>query len=1229
MTARIHRTCFVIATIFVVLNTPFASAQKLSGGPVLSSAETTADGYILVGSGFGRDASLVKIFEGKIELPPSAVIAVSGDRITVRSRSRGLIEHAVMVDGQKTAVLAVTHAEPTSLASLSMTPTSVEGGEPATLTIALGRPAPSGGATIALSVAGGSGATLPANATVPAGQNNTTVKIDTSAVSATTRLQISAAYAGAKKAVQLEVRPKPADVALQSLAISPAVVQSGESTTATITLTAPAPPGGATLSITSSAAEVTVPATVTVPQASTTKTFSVQAASGLSVNVASTIRATLGSETPKPAQVIVTPASLGVSAITLNPASVQGGRQVTGMVTISAAAPQGGTIVTVTSSHAEARPSTALVMPGLTSAAFNIATDNPASTVNATISAKIGSGTAKTAQLTVVATPVEIASVTLSPATVERGVGTVVSVDLTAAAPAGGVTLNLSSSNPDAPLSSTTTVGVGASRATVAFRTNETATPGTATITAALGSGSSRSATLTITGPPEQPIHVGTITVSPANVPAGEAPLVTVTLSRAAPTGGTQVNLVSAVPGIASIGPSLTVAPGATSAQTRVYTQAVAGMASTVNVALAAAVGTTGSRQTTLTVQAPASVALTSLTLSPATVVSGGTATVTVALAGAAPEGGVLVALTSTVTSLGNRPGSTVAITVPASVRVSAGLTSAQFTVPVGDALGDYKTTIMASAAGVSKSAELGIESFKPTSITVTAREIAYGQSSTGTVTFNAPAPQNATIRIQPMNDIASSPGELPAPAGARSMNFSFQAKPCTANCTLWDGTRYFATFYTANGTPNGLGAYGAQTDMFTICGSSATLTFPQAQGYSGQRVAGTVTTGTVLTSGQVLCRLPASGPVSLSLREHKVSPSDTATVPRFFPNPVVIQQGATTANFEIELPETIAERRPMIAADIGSTPASSAYVTIKPNHVAGVQLSPSTVSGGGSGTGTVTLYANALTGGAKVALSSGSTAVTLPAEITVPAGSSSVQFGFQVLSVDQARTVQITARRKYGNQSSYEPPSVQAALNLQPGQGSTARVTKVEVSSPTLQSGTPTPGFVELDQTAPSEGLQVTLERRGACCLELPGSVSVPAGQTRGNFTAGSRQQNDDSQPIIRASLQSSNAETTVTLLGTHLASFDLPAEVRSGTSLTFPLRVKPAPASTLRYSATSNDTVGFPIPSTIEVPAGTQEINVTVDVPETPVAKNVTVRLTRAGEALDRTFTIRILQP
>jgi hypothetical protein len=165
-----------------------------------------------------------------------------------------------------------------SLSSLSLNPTSVTGGNSSTGTVTLSGPAPTGGAQVTLSSSNTTAASVPSSVTVAAGATSATFTVSTSAVAASTSVTISAAYGGATRSASLTVTPvAPPAPALSSLTLNPASVVGGmQSSTGTVTLSGPAPAGGAQVALSSSnPGAASVPSSVIVPAGATSATFTV------------------------------------------------------------------------------------------------------------------------------------------------------------------------------------------------------------------------------------------------------------------------------------------------------------------------------------------------------------------------------------------------------------------------------------------------------------------------------------------------------------------------------------------------------------------------------------------------------------------------------------------------------------------------------------------------------------------------------------------------------------------------------------------------------------------------------------------------------------------------------------------------------------------------------------------------------------------------------------------
>lgn len=137
-----------------------------------------------------------------------------------------------------------------------------------------------------------------------------------------------------------------------------------------------------------------------------------------------------------------------LSSLVLNPSSITGGQSATGTVTLTATAPSGGVVVTLSSANLAASvPSSITIPANSSSASFTISTTTVTTTTAGNITATY-SGASKSATLTVnPPAPAAISSLTLSPSTIVGGSAATGTVTLTKAAPAGGIVVNLTSSN--------------------------------------------------------------------------------------------------------------------------------------------------------------------------------------------------------------------------------------------------------------------------------------------------------------------------------------------------------------------------------------------------------------------------------------------------------------------------------------------------------------------------------------------------------------------------------------------------------------------------------------------------------------------------------------------------------------------------------------------------------------------------------------------------------------
>ncbi len=251
---------------------------------------------------------------------------------------------------------------------------------------------------------------------------------------------------------------------------------------------------------------------------------------------------------------------------------------------------------------------------------------------------------------------------------------------------------------------------------------------------------------------------ISQLSLNPASVTAGGTSRGTVTLSRPAGAGGVVVQLRSSQPNLAWCAAQITIPQGQTIGTFDIGTAAN----SSGNATFTASAGGT-SRAATL--QVVSAFRVQSVSLTPAVVAGGQRATLTVRLSAPAPAGGVQVSLSSNASQA----------SLPASVVVPAGQSSASVQVATRPVAQRVRATLTASLGGAQASAELTINPPAPVSLTLSPSAVPGGRSATARVFLNASAPPGGIwLRVSNNNPTRVwTPSQVYVPAGARSAQFT------------------------------------------------------------------------------------------------------------------------------------------------------------------------------------------------------------------------------------------------------------------------------------------------------------------------------------------------------------------------------------------------------------------------------------------------------------------------
>lgn len=279
--------------------------------------------------------------------------------------------------------------------------TSVQGGTVVDGTVRLNKPAAPGGANVMLFTTKPDVATVtPSILNIPQGQVIGTFKVNTKVLTGTQNVDVIAAL-GYTQAITktLEVR----QLSL-TLSLDPQTVTGYANSTGTVTLNAPAPPGGLVVNLTSSnTAVATVPAQVTIPAGQASAQFTISTNS-VSDDTDVTITASIGSIQTQ-AVLRVTPPYL--QSLVISPNNIRSGESATATLSLDLPAGPNGVVVTLSAevggspSNLVSQPASVTIPAGQRSVQWTIVAKSVSRQIAVDIVAQVGTRTRISALLNI------------------------------------------------------------------------------------------------------------------------------------------------------------------------------------------------------------------------------------------------------------------------------------------------------------------------------------------------------------------------------------------------------------------------------------------------------------------------------------------------------------------------------------------------------------------------------------------------------------------------------------------------------------------------------------------------------------------------------------------------------------------------------------------------------------------------------------------------------------
>lgn len=401
--------------------------------------------------------------------------------------------------------------------SISLSPSTVAGGNPVTGTILTSSPAGNSGLTVTLTAPPGITLDAGANAVsggpqgstrinVPAGATSVTFRVLSAPVASVQQVLISGASGSDVATATLTIKP----ASVRSVAVSPSTVAGGASATLSISLDGALASGLVIAlsaqtgllsdgSVQSLKTPVSFPPTVQPPagQTSVTQaltTIPVTSAQSVTISAIVTPAAVLEAPLRVNTSTVLTVAPPVVKAVQLSPTAVTGGTSVAGTVVLTGPAPGPGVSVALNSSDSAAVvPPTLVVSGGQDRASFLVSTRPVSLTHSSVINAILSQSSllpvteqSATVSGSLTINQPKISVLSVSPPSIFGGATATVGLTLDGPAPSLGFVVRLSSTTSSAVVPASVTIPAG-SRGTNAPVTTSLSTTPTVTATIAAG----------------------------------------------------------------------------------------------------------------------------------------------------------------------------------------------------------------------------------------------------------------------------------------------------------------------------------------------------------------------------------------------------------------------------------------------------------------------------------------------------------------------------------------------------------------------------------------------------------------------------------------------------------------------------------------------------------------------------------------------------------------------
>ena len=650
----------------------------------------------------------------------------------------------VLSGGLVNAYQAMVLANQVELVGLRLKRDVLRGGDVVTAELTLDRVAAAGGVVADVS-SSHPAVDLPTSVRIPGGMSTVTVSGSVKAVGVTTTGDVTASVLGSTRVVPVTVKPP----VLSAARVVLPVIAPGGVTQGVITLQQPAGVSGLDVLLTSDDPGIVVPASVHIDAGQTEAAFDVSVAKGC-LSGGYQIKASTDADC---VCVDITVLGAVLQNVGFSPAVVVSGLPMSLRVGLSAPAPVGGLVATLKANNSLLLvPGEVIIPAGETHVDVQFVA--PSVSRNEAMSVSAGFyGTSSIANVMVV--PCTLSAVIPDVSDLAAGAVTTVAIRLAGPAGPGGHDVQLSEVSGKLTFPSSVHIVEGQSSAVVLVRAANVSVQSSVVLVASDGL-TELSVPFTVS-----PVDIAVLSLSATAVTGGAGATGTITLAGPAPGSGADVAISSGNSAV-SVPVSVHIPAGLMSASFSLRSSPVR---EKVIVAVTASAGTLAKSK--------------SITVNPAAVLSvkvqrtsmtGGTSQqAVVLLSGPAPDGGLVITLSS----------SNAAVRVPTTLTIPAGAVSGVVSVQSVPVAIRATGQLVAQVGTLKKTASVSVIPPVISSLVASRGTIVNGESVDVTVHLTGVAPAGGTSVVLTSASVALSvPASVTVPAGQTSVVFTAASNP-------------------------------------------------------------------------------------------------------------------------------------------------------------------------------------------------------------------------------------------------------------------------------------------------------------------------------------------------------------------------------------------------------------------------------------------------------------------